>query len=47
MAPREAQLPGTRPTETERTVDEIRISPASDAFYAAARGRAEDTIEAQ
>ena len=28
-------------------MDEIRISPASDAFYAAARGRDEDTIEAQ
>jgi hypothetical protein len=28
-------------------VDEIRISPAGDAFYAAARGREEDTIEAQ
>jgi hypothetical protein len=28
-------------------VDELRISPAGDGFYAAARGREEDTIEAQ
>jgi hypothetical protein len=28
-------------------VDEIRISPAGDGFYAAARLREEDTIEAQ
>ncbi len=37
MAPRVRQHPGTRPTERTPTVDEIRISPASDAFYAAAR----------
>jgi hypothetical protein len=37
----------SRPTETERTVDEIRISSAGDAFYAAASPREEDTIEAQ
>jgi hypothetical protein len=29
------------------TVDERRISPAGDAFYAAAKGSEEDTIEAQ
>jgi hypothetical protein len=28
-------------------VDEIRISPAGDGFYAAARLREEDTIDAQ
>ena len=39
MAPRERQLPGTRPTERMPTVDERRISSASDGFYAAAQHR--------
>jgi hypothetical protein len=49
MAPQVRQHPGTRPTEAlgGTTVDEVRISPAGDGFYAAARLREEDTIEAQ
>jgi hypothetical protein len=50
MAPQVVTHPGTRPTATLAegvTVDERRISPAGDAFYAAARLREEDTIEAQ
>ena len=41
MAPREPYLPGTRPTEAlgGTTVDEIRISPGGDAFYAVAKHR--------
>jgi hypothetical protein len=41
MAPQERQLPGTRPTEAlgGTTVDERRISPAGDGFYAAAKYR--------
>jgi hypothetical protein len=39
-APRESPLPEARPTDkSEDTVDEIRISPAGDGFYAAAKHR--------
>jgi hypothetical protein len=42
MAPQVLEHPGTRPTATLAegvTVDERRISPAGDAFYAAAKHR--------
>ena len=42
MAPRELQLPGTRPTERMPTVDEVRIPPAGDGFYAVAKHRDDD-----
>ena len=45
MAPQVRQHPGTRPTETERTVDEIRISPAGDGFYAAAKHRPSEATD--
>jgi hypothetical protein len=49
MAPRVLAHPGTRPTATKGgTVDEVRISPAGDGFYAAGIRRCthEECIEA-
>ena len=44
MAPQVMEHPGTRPTETEVTVDEHTISPAGDPFTCALQR--DDTIEA-
>jgi hypothetical protein len=48
MAPRELQLPGTRPTAQLRrnAVDEVRIPPAGDGFYAAGRRTETELVEA-
>jgi hypothetical protein len=35
MAPQVVAHPGTRPTRRLTTVDEVRITPAGDPFYAA------------
>jgi hypothetical protein len=43
--PAERHTPGARPTEeTEKTVDNVRIPPAGDGFYAAAQKQAHEDL---
>jgi hypothetical protein len=45
VAPQVLEHPGTRPTETEETVDEVKIPSAGDLFTSAPQGdrRPEET----